>query len=239
MRALSSAELLRVWERGLGYQPLERALVVLSTTGEDDVDPATLTMGERDARLLTLREQTFGAGLTAIAVCPQCGEEIELSCHTNDLRTPPGSGEPLSLSDGGIDVEFRLPTSNDVRAATVVADRDEFDVLLARCIVRATRDGQSLDPLALPPAIVARVVEQMGAADSQAEIMFDVSCEACGHRWDAPFDIESFFWTELQAWAARLLAEVHQLAAAYGWSEEAILGMSATRRHLYLNLLAE
>ena len=233
MRALSSADLLRVWECGLGHEPLERALVVLAATGESDADPAALTIGERDAQLLAVREQTFGDVLTAIAPCPQCGDEIELSCRISDLRVPPRSQDGLSLSDAGIHVEFRLPTTNDVRAT------DEYDALLARCIVRATRDGEPIDASALPAPTVTRVVEQMGAADSQADITFAVSCEACGHRWDAPFDIESFFWTELQAWAARMLAEVHQLAAAYGWSEEAILGMSPTRRHLYLNLLAE
>jgi hypothetical protein len=53
----------------------------------------------------------------------------------------------------------------------------------------------------------------------------------------APFDIVSHLWTELDAWARRMLREVHALAATYGWSEAEILRMSATRRRAYLDLI--
>jgi len=66
------------------------------------------------------------------------------------------------------------------------------------------------------------------------------------HRWcpgadrfDAGFDIGSFLWAELDAWAARILGEVHELASVYGWSEHDILEMSAVRRQAYLHLIAQ
>jgi hypothetical protein len=50
------------------------------------------------------------------------------------------------------------------------------------------------------------------------------------------FDVVSYFWGEIEDWAMRLFRDVHSLAAAYGWSEREIIGMSARRRRLYLEL---
>ena len=44
-------------------------------------------------------------------------------------------------------------------------------------------------------------------------------------------------WAELDAWARRLLLDVHTLARAYGWSERDILQLTETRRQFYLNLI--
>jgi hypothetical protein len=50
-------------------------------------------------------------------------------------------------------------------------------------------------------------------------------------------DPVTFFWSELQATARRILLQVHTLASAYGWSEREILGLSDTRRSLYLQMV--
>ena len=51
------------------------------------------------------------------------------------------------------------------------------------------------------------------------------------------FDVVSFLWAELEAWAVRTLQEVHTIAGFYGWSEEAILNLSSVRRQAYLRML--
>jgi hypothetical protein len=51
------------------------------------------------------------------------------------------------------------------------------------------------------------------------------------------FDIVPYLWTEINAWAMRLLREIHSLATAYGWREADILAMSAVRRHWYLEMI--
>ena len=77
----------------------------------------------------------------------------------------------------------------------------------------------------------------MAEVDPQADVQMDLTCPACGHQWQALFDIESFFWREISAWANRILREVHALASAYGWRESDILSMSTWRRQTYLNLI--
>ena len=76
----------------------------------------------------------------------------------------------------------------------------------------------------------------MARADPQADVTFSITCPACGHAWQAIFDIVSFFWREVNAWSYRLLYEVHLLASAYGWREADILAMSPWRRQCYLEM---
>src|SRR5712691_5286124 len=79
MHALSTAELLTVWERGLAQSPTQRALALLTAACPNaTVDTlAHLSIGQRDAQLLTLREWTFGSQVTGVTVCPDCGERVE------------------------------------------------------------------------------------------------------------------------------------------------------------------
>ncbi len=64
-----------------------------------------------------------------------------------------------------------------------------------------------------------------------------MECPTCDHAWDEIFDIVSFFWAELDAWAHRVLHDVHVLARAYAWSEAEILALPPLRRQYYLELV--
>jgi hypothetical protein len=71
MRALSASELLNVWERGFIQPPIYRALTLLAVACEASPETlAKLSIGDRDARLLTLREWTFGSQLVGLVNCP-------------------------------------------------------------------------------------------------------------------------------------------------------------------------
>src|SRR5438067_5829043 len=88
MRSLSAIELLDVWERGLNQSLAGRALTLLAA-GWPEMEPqalASLSIGERDARLLTLREWTFGSKLASRVVCSSCSESLEVNFETASLR---------------------------------------------------------------------------------------------------------------------------------------------------------
>jgi hypothetical protein len=243
MRPLSTAELLSVWEKGLGRNSLERAQVVLQAARESpsDPDPSELPLGERDARLLTLREWTFGSEVTALSRCHKCKEELELTFRVSDLRLPATlPPQELNLSNGDYEIKFRLPTSGDLAVVSGEAGNGGSvrNALLARCVSDARRGNDPIATETLPESVVEELSERMSEADPQAEIELSLHCDSCGERWNEIFDVESFFWTEIQAWAVRLLEDVHQLAASYGWSEADILAMSATRRSAYLSMIS-
>ena len=242
MRALSAAELLNVWERGLAQSPPERALTLLAAACPETSSEslATLTVGERDARLMTLRKWTFGSQLVCVASCKACGEQLELSLGADDLFTDEvaGSSECFSLAADEYELWFRLPNSLDLVALAnckhVEAARQR---LLERCVSKIERDGQSIAITDAPASVVEALAKRMGEIDGSGNVQFALNCPQCAHGGEAIFDIESFFWKEINAWATRILREVHQLASAYGWREIDVLNMSAWRRQVYLNLI--
>jgi hypothetical protein len=112
-------------------------------------------------------------------------------------------------------------------------------ILLERCILQAVCKGKYVLFQQLPSHVKDAVITQMAQADPQANVPIDISCSACNHQWRSFFDIVSFFWTEINAWAFRVLREVHTLAITYSWREADILAMSPRRRQLYLEMVTD
>jgi hypothetical protein len=222
MRELSASEILDVWERGRSTTLPERALDLLVAGGYAG-QAESLAVGARDALLVDLRERLFGAAISAVGECPSCGELLEVELVADDLRAETAPEGILELAP----VRLRLPTAGDLVAVAGAADVEEGRrLLLAECV-----EGE------LAPEHEQAVVERMAESDPGAWTEIALRCPACEHDWTAPFDIVSFLWTELEAWARRLVGDVHLLASAYGWPESAVLALSPARREAYLELV--
>jgi len=231
---MSPEEALSLWERGAAEDPLGGAVALLAgdkTTGGEEAVTA-LPIGERVRRAL------FGDDVEAVTECPACGETMELQWSLDALdaldgAAPRGGGRTV-VRVGEEAVELRGATSADVRYALEMPDVGlARTALLERCLVNRDSSGRQLST-----AAAARAASALGALDPFADMTVRLDCSACGHHWDAVFDIGAFLWTELDAWAHRVSREVHALASAYGWSEARILAMSPRRRALYLDLLS-
>ena len=242
-----------MWEWGRAQTPPQRALRMLAAVdpGASEEALAELSIGQRDAKLLALRERLFGPDLSCLATCPVCDQPVDLSFRVDDIRwatisesSPyPAAGqegdEELSVSMAGYEVQFRLPNSRDLAAVAVdEAEAEARQHLLRRCIVFAERDGEAKTVDALPGDVLAAVVERMAEADPQSDVQLSITCPECAHVWQATFDIVSYLWAEIDAWAQRTLHEVHTLASTYAWPEVDILAMSPRRRQLYLEMAA-
>ncbi len=241
-RSLSSSELLRVWEQGQGETPLQRGLMLLGAfcTRETPEDLAMLSIGRRDALLLSLREQAFGPRFSGLATCPRCGQRLEMSFSSEDIRSVPGieSGQNLSLDRGDYAVSFRLPNSQDLMAISDLKDLDAASqALIRRCLLGASHEGEEISVDALPEMVLEATLKRMNESDPQANVQLSLSCPECEHKWQSTFDILSFLWKEIDVWALRTFHDVHKLALAYGWSEAEILAMSDCRRQVYLELV--
>lgn len=237
MHALSDSDLLAVWERGLEDAPLERALQLLSAGWpEEDVSTlANLSIGDRDGLLLRLRGATFGSALTGVAACTLCREQIEVTANIADfLAAAPASETEVAI--GGYELRLRPPNSLDLAASDSDLDRARVQLLEA-CIVSAEFRGVIVTPADLPEGVTEEVERRLAEADPQSDIQMLVDCPKCGSGRKIAFDIVSFFFKEIEHWAHRLLREVHALAAAYGWSESAILSLGPFRRRCYLDLV--
>jgi hypothetical protein len=244
MNILSAAQLLNVWERGEDRPHFQRALILLATSCSDlsPRDLAKLSIGQRDYLLILLRELIFGSIVVGLTKCPECSETLELKFDLADLLIRPETShdESFSLFCSGYEVIFRLPDGLDLAA---IDDCDDLgsakDNLLQRCILVASHEGEEVPSSRLPDFLVEAVAERIEKIDPQADILVSASCPSCRYQWAAIFDIVSFLWSEIDAWARRLMMEIHTLAKAYGWSEGEILAISPFRRQFYLEMVGE
>jgi hypothetical protein len=230
-QALTQSELLSIWERGEGQRPSGRALALLSTVADDEPSPASLPVGRRDAALLELRVQLFGDAFSGLTTCPACGEDVELSFDASEVvRNVHNDVDPVLRIDGH-EIALHAPTTADLASIESMTDLDAARVaLLAKCIA-------PVDPATLSAEALDGVLARLEALDPQADVAIELECPECSHAWREPFDIATFFWTEVAVAAKRLLGEVHELASAYSWSERDILNLSPARRAAYLELV--
>lgn len=261
MRGLLAQELLYIWEMGLQQHPVDRALTILAISLQEMPrdDLLALSIGQRDAHLLAIRERTFGSQLAGFAECPACQERLEFVFDVADIRAGPQieDGRESATRNGregainrvptdqvyevkieGYDLHFRLPDSVDLTQVARCGDVDAArNLLVQRCVLQAHQDGVEVAVTALPETVLTMLVESMSQYDPQADVQLNLSCPACGQRWLVMFDVVSFFWSEICVQAKRLLREVHTLARAYGWREADILHMSTARRQFYLEMV--
>jgi len=200
---------------------------------------AKLPVGRRDAHLLRLREWTFGPQLASRAICPACAESLELNFSSDDIRVVSAEAQATYTSRlRDYEVQFRLPDSLDLLAVANCAElHTAHRLLFARCIISALCGGKEIGTDSLPPEVFKQVVQEMSQADPQADVELALRCPACEHEWQAIFDIVSFFWSEIDAWARRILQEIHIIAKAYGWREADTLALSPERRRFYLEMI--
>ena len=242
MRAADTQALLDVWDVGHAQRPEQWALTVLAlakpATSSDAL--AQLSIGQRDAALLTWRSLLFGSKLGVVEQCPHCREQLELDLDATELLLPaqvPTVADFVLHAEGFI-VQFCLPNSLDLIAAAGCADVAAAQtLLLGRCVTEAHRGDEKIAGAALPPEVVSALSDRMLELDPQADLRLSLRCAACLHDWKVVFDILPFLWCELNAWALHVLHEVHRLASAYGWAETEILSISAPRRRRYLAML--
>jgi hypothetical protein len=241
-RALSAADIVAAWEYGRDKHPVDRALLLLSLVCPSML-PSTLsnlTVGQRNMLLIDSRQKTLGALASCFVKCPQCEASLEFTLDIAMLYEPEKDVEPAThtVIVDNFSVLFRLPTSLDL--AAIVGNTDVAEsrhVLIERCVLQAERDGQAITAAHLPETVIIALAKAMLEHDPHAEIEITLSCSECGHSWATVFDIVSFFWTELEAQAKRLLRDVDTLACAYGWRETDILALSTVRRQFYLELV--
>jgi hypothetical protein len=223
-------------------------------------------VGQRDAALLGLFEHLFGGRLAAQAECPRCSAALEMNIPVATIAAPAPelTSNRFVLEHAGYRVTYRLPTTGDLAAladpALVASDEDSrCRWLLRQCVLRVAegddsgpQDSDASEQHGPEPAghsstqdipgpvmgaLEASIASTASSLDPLAEIELKLDCPECAFSWRSPFDILSFLWSELDAWAKRMLREIHILASHYGWSEADIIALSPQRRLHYRGLI--
>jgi len=244
LKPLTATEVLQVWEESSGQPLIDKSIRLLakacSVSNPDQL--FHLSIGDRDARLLRIREWMFGYTLRNKVNCPKCAETIEWETNTRDLHLKSYSQDlsvkKFYLESNDYSVQFRLPDSLDLFEITKEPkSEDSGKKMISNCILTITKNDIKCVPDDLPLSVWEALSDRMSEEDPQADIRMNLTCPACRHDWEANFDIAGYLWTEINNWARRILAEVSLLAKAFSWSEQDLLNMSPYRRQLYIELL--
>jgi hypothetical protein len=237
MRPLTSTELLDLWQEGGRLLPIDRTLRLLAAaSGNSSIrEVARLSIGERDLRLLQLREWLFGTKLHNLANCPVCSSVSEWDTDLGNFRLQAfrddDTERKYECEVDGFHLFYRLPNSEDLRSIP------DATTILTRCILSIEGKGSSCAPEECPQPVLEFLARAIEKEDPQADIRFSLRCPNCDHTWEANFDIGSYLWAEIDNWARHTLEEVCTLAYQFGWSEQSILAMTPRRRQLYIELI--
>lgn len=232
---LAEGVLLALWERGRGRTPVDCAAALLGAVPGAGAD---LDVGSRDVLLARVLQAVAGPLVWARAGCPSCGAPLDVPVDVAAVAALPvhAAGEVLSVEVGGAAVRFRLPTTDDLLALRGVPPHAARDLLLRRCL--AIRGPRGADPdRPVPRAVATAVDAAMEAAAPAGAIDLLLACPDCTTTSAAALDVALLLWSEVEVRAVAVMAEVHALAAAYGWTEPDVLALGPRRRAAYLELV--
>jgi hypothetical protein len=250
MRLPSTIELLDLWQTGYNRSVTENSLRLIALYSEvSSVQVmAKLSLGERDSRLMALREKLFGTQLHNLSNCPFCNQQVEWISGLSDIGFQhqqqtvihqKSAIQSFEYKHDDFEIEYRLPTSEDIYLDNHYSHQQtDPKKMISACIISAMKDNQPTDPEQLPEILHKKLAAEMEKNDPQSEISIQLHCPECDNSWQSAFDISIYLWKEIDHWANQLLDDVYILAYHFGWSEHDILTMHPHRRQFYLNKLS-
>jgi hypothetical protein len=228
-----AALLLAAWEEAAAVPPPAVGPVLLHRAGVvDDLDACLdLPIATTSALAARLYAESFGATVEGILPCGSCAESLEVTLPLDVFGGMPDGPGTAAVGPGRALV-VRCPTGRDLLAAA--AAPDPAGALLTRCLTGA--DGGPVDPGSLDPDTLAAVDTAAEELAAGAAVLVRSGCPSCGHEVSADVDVAGLLWQRVSDEVPAMLAEVAELASAYGWSETDILTMGPARRGAYLDL---
>jgi hypothetical protein len=220
---MRDGELLDLWTRAGQSAGPARAGVLAS--GLAGVAGDETPVGEVNRALLGAWRAEFGDRLECVAACPACGERLEAEVSVAAILSAAAAAEPPALEVGGRRVTLRWPTVGDLEAAASTgAPEPARRELARRCLgADAAPEGELADA----------VSAALEAADPHLAVRLALRCPACETSFEAAVDVAAHVWAALDWRAHRVLSEVAELAAAYGWTEDEVLRLPRARRRAY------
>ena len=204
-----------------------------------------LTRGDRDFLALRLRRALFGERLSLVVTCvnPACAARADLDLEVDSLapeRQEPGA-EFLDIQTPAGLARVREPTGTDDRELSHIGgSRSERAAeLWSRLLIDLDGRGP-LTPrgwLELAAPVRHSIALGLSEGSSAPDLGVATACPSCSASMLLTIDPLTLLVRELRQGSERLIAEVHCLAWAYGWSQADILALPRPRRWRYLELV--
>lgn len=218
---MTEADLLQAWPLG-GEHPLRRFTRFFAALEAASRPWAEQSLGACNRHLARLHRQVIGRPVEAVVSCP-CGQSLEVTLPLEAIAAAPDPAQRVEVAAPG-PRQFRLPHLSEIALAGQPQD------LATRC---ALDDGGPV-----PEDCLDALDDAWSRADPAAEITLDLTCPACGAEVRARADLALFVARDLDLKVQGLVAEIHGLARAYGWTEAEVLAVPPARRRAYAALLS-
>ncbi|MFZ5447968.1 MAG: hypothetical protein ACOZFS_04950 [Thermodesulfobacteriota bacterium] len=174
------------------------------------------------------------------AVCPQCGAQFDFLIRFSELpvkgagATYPFARVNTSLGPGC----WRVPCGADQKHLAMLPAGEDGGRPLARlCLVECPASQQERDPdlwvASLTATDLAQIETALGSVAPEVTLAVQAACPDCGQTHK--LGIDPYFCLYHQH--GDILAQVHNLATVYHWSEAEILSLPQRRRQRYLHLI--
>ncbi len=203
----------------------EAAVAFLDRLTQPALATGDLATSDRDMLLAMLHRGLWGDRIVSTLDCAACETPYDIDFNLSALqaslaasREPTVALGPREVADGE-GRRYLLPTAAEETAAAIAGDGEGLAAAIAPEIPSPTLN-QRLEALA--PII---------------DVDLDASCAECGHRSSVRFDIQTFTLQRLLDERESLLAAVHVIASAYGWSLDEILTLPRVSRRQFADRL--
>ena len=191
------------------------------------------SLKKRLQALLAITINTGDQELLLHVYCPQshCGEGIELVLDLNRFSQD-AEDDHFSFDSGTQIVTARLPNGIDQQQWMQLQTQSTTD--LAKCLIVQVGNEPPTAEWQFPEDWLAGFSESLEQHDELMTLQINSSCPACSRELEIDVDLETQLLSILSHEQRKLLLDVHQIALAYHWSEQEIVGLTTARRNFYL-----
>ena len=216
----------------VGGEPADRDLV------------RSLRVGDRQFLARQLAAHLGRDTVWLTADCGHCGEDFDFRLQQSALpaKEVGGAGpeEPRAEVETPLGAcRLRPPTGADQEAvAGLDDDAEALRTLVRRCLLSVAGEPvgertEEAEGLALEDGDLEAIERALEAVSPEVTLTVRARCPECGGENDVWVDP----YLGLRGRGDELFAEIHSLAAGYGWSEDEILRLPRRRRRIYLELM--
>jgi len=231
---LKNTDILNIWEQLIPKNNLVNAVIIVhSTLKTGQLEQYyDWSLEKLDAYLYNLRCQIFGNDFLNISSCPSCKESLEWSFEFGQLGLPDyeDTQKSYTFKYELATVEYRLPNTEDL-----LKSKSGFD---GQTCILSVIEGNKRSLSDLSDDLLVNLQKEIEHNSLYTTLSFELSCDACNHKWNEPFEIVPYFIKEIDAYSQKLLNQVHLMSSVYGWEENNIIEMNPKKRNYYLNLIS-
>ena len=197
---------------------------------------SNLCVADRQYLMLRLVAMLAGEQMWLKLGCCHCDALFDVETKRCDLPVKEaGDTYPfVTIQLNSETVKARIPTGTDQKCIGDLSEEDAIQELLHRCVQSVNGKKPAEEFFAsLSEADITQIDDALDDAAPAICNQLLVNCPECGHEQYTELDHYSIAGISKNLF----YSEVHRLASQYHWSEEDILELPQTRRHLYLDMI--